>query len=100
MENNAARLVIRGTTAYNEKPFSFCVLRNRTCLAATFAASDIPLSEKQTRRRGECVGREEREWSDVLKGGHDCPLAVVRFRKHKGTWAIKNLVNENVSEVL
>jgi hypothetical protein len=69
MENTAARLVIRGSDL---RDLSFCVLGNLAFFAAAFT-SDIPLAEKQ------------------IKGGHDCPLAVVSFWEHKRTWAVKNL---------
>lgn len=44
--------------------------------------------------------REKMEGNDTLKGSHDCPLAVVSFREHKGTWAVKNLVDGDISEML
>lgn len=40
------------------------------------------------------------EGNDTLKGGHDCPLAVVSFWEHKGTWAVENLVNDDIGEML
>jgi hypothetical protein len=46
------------------------------------------------------VWREKMEGNYTLKGGHDCPLAVVSFWEHKGTWAVKNLVNGDISEML
>lgn len=46
------------------------------------------------------VWHEKMEGNDTLKGGHDCPLAVVSFWEHKGTWAVENLVNDDIGEML